>query len=63
LERRGYFFVDKLAYGDRKLTLNFIPDGKAKRMSPIEHKFDAKKLQTGESADAAEKAPLTGKQK
>jgi glutamyl-tRNA synthetase len=30
LERRGYFFVDSVAFGDKKMVLNFVPDGKTK---------------------------------
>ena len=40
LERRGYFFVDKIEIGNSKMTLNFIPDGKQKNMSKIESKLD-----------------------
>ena len=35
LERRGYFYVDKLELANHKMTLNFIPDGKQKTMSKI----------------------------
>jgi len=35
LERRGYFFVDQIAFNDKMITLNFIPDGKTKSMSAI----------------------------
>jgi glutamyl-tRNA synthetase len=41
IERRGYFYVDEIALGDRKIRLNFVPDGKTKSMSAITHKIDA----------------------
>jgi glutamyl-tRNA synthetase len=47
LERRGYFFVDQIAFGDKKLTLNFIPDGKMKSMSVVQNTFDAGNLSKG----------------
>ena len=28
LERRGYFYVDKLSNANNLMTLNYIPDGK-----------------------------------
>lgn len=61
LERRGYFFVDKLAEGDNLLTLNFIPDGKSSNMSKIKSKLDQKEVAGGKVTDkqkeqAAEKA-------
>lgn len=30
IERRGYYFVDKIELGANKMCLNFIPDGKQK---------------------------------
>ena len=47
MERRGYFFVDQIAFGENKVKLNFIPDGKTKRMSAISHKLDAKEQAKG----------------
>lgn len=47
LERRGYFFVDQIAFGEKKLTLNFIPDGKMKSMSVVQNTFDAGNLSKG----------------
>lgn len=47
LERRGYFFVDKLASDKENMTLHFIPDGKSKNMSAIESKIDAAKMAKG----------------
>lgn len=44
LERRGFFFVDHIALGDKKLTLNYIPDGKLNPMSKLTHQFDAAEL-------------------
>lgn len=57
LERRGYFYVDQVAWGERKLRLHYIPDGKSKAMSKISHKIDAKELAGGKGkADGANKA-------
>lgn len=58
LERRGYFFLDQAAVGEgKKMRLNFIPDGKAKAMSAITHKLDAKEVAGGkDKADGANKA-------
>ena len=58
MERRGYFFIDQAATGgDRKLKLNFIPDGKSKSMSVISHKLDAKEIAGGKGkADGANRA-------
>lgn len=44
LERRGYFYIDKLSSNsDKKSTiLHFIPDGKSKSMSIIGTKVDPK---------------------
>ena len=47
LERRGYFFVDKLAENGQPMILNFIPDGKTKAQSIISGKVDAKTLTKG----------------
>ena len=41
MERRGYFYVDHVAYGENKIRLNYIPDGKQSRMSVISHALDA----------------------
>jgi len=65
LERRGFFFVDQAAtVGDRKIKLNFIPDGKSKSMSVISHKLDAKEIAGGkgkaEGANRAEAKKLAG---
>lgn len=40
LERRGYFYVDKIEMVGQKMTLHFTPDGKSKNMSVIESKLD-----------------------
>ena len=47
LERRGYFFVDEIAFGEKELTLNFIPDGKTKNMSKVGTKLDVKETAKG----------------
>jgi glutamyl-tRNA synthetase len=51
LERRGYFYVDSISLGDRKIRLNFIPDGKTSRMSTISHVLDAKMSSKGEATE------------
>lgn len=57
LERRGYFFVDKLALGTTPLTLNFIPDGKSKNMSKIQSKLDQKEVAGGKAGPKTDKKP------
>jgi len=52
LERRGYFFVDKIAEGANLMTLNFIPDGKTTNMSKIKSKLDQKEVSGGKVTDA-----------
>ena len=47
LERRGYFFVDEIGFGEKELTLNFIPDGKTKNMSKVGTKLDVKETAKG----------------
>lgn len=65
IERRGFFYVDKIACGGQKLTLNFVPDGKSKAMSTITHKLDAKEAAKGkgEGSQAANKAEAKKNQK
>ena len=53
MERRGYFYVDQIALGDKKIKLNFIPDGKSSRMSTISHVLDAKVSAKGEATSTA----------
>ena len=64
LERRGYFFVDQIAFGDRQMRLNFIPDGKTKSMSVISHKLDQKEVAGGKGkvagANKSEQKKLAG---
>ena len=52
LERRGYFYVDKIPLGNNQMTLNFIPDGKSKNMSKITSKLDQKEVAGGKVTDA-----------
>lgn len=56
MERRGYFFVDKIELQNQKMTLNFIPDGKSKNMSVIESKLDQKQVAGGKTDAAVDKA-------
>jgi len=58
IERRGYFYVDKAAFGPgQSIVLNFIPDGKSKTMSVFTHKIDPSKLSKGtEEKGAVNKA-------
>lgn len=59
LERRGFFYVDKIEIGGQQMTLNFIPDGKAKNMSVIKSKLDAKTISSGKTT----KEPKADKKK
>jgi glutamyl-tRNA synthetase len=45
LERRGYFYIDKV--GDNTATLHYIPDGKSNPMSIVKKKIDPKLLAQG----------------
>jgi len=54
LERRGFFFVDKLPEGDTKMTLNYIPDGKSSNMSKIKSKLDQKEVAGGKTNTGVE---------
>lgn len=45
LERRGYFYVDKV--GDNTATLHYVPDGKSNPMSIVKKKVDPKLLAQG----------------
>jgi len=59
LERRGYFFVDKIELGGKNMVLNFIPDGKTKNMSKIESKLDQKDVAGGKGSTAVkDKKPV-----
>lgn len=51
LERRGYFFVDKLPTENSPMLLHFVPDGKSKTVSHIETKIDVKSLSKGEETE------------
>ena len=48
LERRGYFYVDKLADEHSPISLHFVPDGRSKNISVIKTKIDVKSLSKGE---------------
>lgn len=63
LERRGYFYVDKLELGSVKMTLNFVPDGKARAMSKIEGKLSAAEAATGKRTGEKEDTKKEGKKK
>lgn len=56
LERRGYFYVDKIELANNKMTLHFIPDGKSKNMSVIESKLDQKVVAGGKADTAVDKS-------
>jgi glutamyl-tRNA synthetase len=47
LERRGFFYVDKVASENELMTLHFIPDGRTKAMSVVSTKVDAKVTSKG----------------
>ena len=63
LERRGFFYVDKLPEGDKKMTLHFVPDGRSSNMSKIKSKLDQKEVAGGKAANNTDKkkaAPTEG---
>lgn len=51
LERRGYFYVDKLGDQNSPIILHFLPDGKSKNISVIKTKIDVKSLSKGEESE------------
>jgi len=53
LERRGYFYVDQVSFGNKEIRLHFIPDGKTTRMSKISHMLDAKEQSKGKGEGQA----------
>ncbi len=53
LERRGYFYVDKLAENGNPIHLHFVPDGKTKNISVIETKINVKALSKGAEKEAS----------
>lgn len=55
-ERRGFYLVDSVAFGGKKMTCIFIPDGKTKAMSAVSHAIDAKEQAKGKGgADGGNK--------
>jgi hypothetical protein len=52
LERRGYFFVDKIETVGKQMILNYIPDGKQSNMSKITSKLDQKEVAGGKNAQS-----------
>jgi glutamyl-tRNA synthetase len=54
LERRGYFYVDKLASESGPIRLHFLPDGKSKNISVIETKINVKTLSKGDDKETVE---------
>ena len=63
LERRGYFYVDKLESEKSAMQLHFLPDGKSKNISNIETKINVKTLSKGDGKDDAAKKELKEKKK
>lgn len=57
IERKGFYYVDKLELGDHKITLNYTPDGKAKNDST---KKDAKGAPPNKAANKAAAAAAAG---
>ena len=51
LERRGYFYVDKVATEDQPYHLHFLPDGRSKNISVIETKINVKTLTRGDAEE------------
>jgi len=50
-ERRGFYFVDSIAMVNKKLVVNFVPDGKTKGMSVISHTVDANETAKGKTGE------------
>ena len=49
-ERRGFYYVDKIAMVNNLLTVHFIPDGKTRGMSVLTHQVDAGETSKGKAA-------------
>jgi hypothetical protein len=63
LERRGYFYVDRLATNDSPMYLHFVPDGKMKNQSNIETKINVKTLSKGDDNEDGKKKKQEKKNK
>lgn len=50
-ERRGYYYVDQIAFASNKVVVNFVPDGKTKGMSIVKHTVDAEITAKGKGGD------------
>lgn len=59
-ERRGYFYVDKIALKDCNMTVHYVPDGKSSNQSKIGSAIDAKKTAKGMGGN--ENEPIKKKQ-
>jgi glutamyl-tRNA synthetase len=62
-ERRGYFYVDKVATEDTKAILHYIPDGRTKTMSVVSTKVDPKSLNQGKDDKKSKKLEEREKKK
>jgi hypothetical protein len=60
LERRGFFFVDQFALGDKKIRLHYIPEGKVNPMSKLKNQveFSSKGENAAEEKKVANKAEM-----
>jgi hypothetical protein len=63
LERRGFFYVDQIAFGDKKIRLHYIPDGKMNPMSKLNSQMDPKYTVKGENASSNKIAANKSEQK
>ena len=51
LERRGFFYVDQYAHGDKKIILNYVPEGKLNPMSRLKPVIDVADIAKGVDAN------------
>lgn len=49
-ERRGFYFLDQVELHGKQMVVHFVPDGKTKSMSGIQHAVDASTTAKGKNA-------------
>lgn len=62
-ERRGYFYVDKVAAEGKPAVVHYIPDGSTKTMSVVKTKVDPKSLAQGKETKLSKKQEEREKKK
>jgi len=60
-ERRGFYYVDRIALVNQQMVVNFVPDGKTKGMSILSHQVDAAETAKGKPGAGADAAAASSK--